>query len=85
MNREQLNIWFAAFYEGEGCIVNDSCNRNRFRISISQNDRTPLDIGKNIWCGFIRERIRKSPYSNKICHGHDWTLNHNESLIFLNQ
>ena len=46
MDQQQIIIWFAGFYEGEGTIVNDISNRNKLRISISQNDRTPLDIGK---------------------------------------
>jgi len=83
MNSEQLKIWFAGFYEGEGAISNDKSNRNKLIISIAQNDRTPLDIGKNIWGGYIRQRIRKSPASDKICTGHEWKLNHNQSLKFL--
>ena len=38
----QLKIWFAGFYEGEGSISNDINNRNRLRLNISQNDKTPL-------------------------------------------
>jgi hypothetical protein len=83
MNREQLNIWFAGFYEGEGTIVNDINNRNRIRIAISQNDKTPLIIGNNIWGGYIRQRIRKSCASDKICYGHEWTMNHIQSLQFI--
>jgi hypothetical protein len=83
MDQQQLKIWFAGFYEGEGSISNDKSNRNRFRMNISQNDRTPLDIGKKIWGGFIRERIRKSPASNKICKGYEWQLNHNQSIKFI--
>ena len=49
MNHQQIKIWFAGFYEGEGSISNDTNNRNRLRISISQNDKTPLEIGQNIW------------------------------------
>lgn len=71
------------FYEGEGSISNDINNRNRLRICISQNDNTPLLIGQKIWGGCIRERIRKSPASDLICHGHEWQLNHNQSLKFL--
>lgn len=84
MNNEQIKIWFAGFYEGEGSISNDINNRNRIRISISQNDITPLNIGKNIWGGSVRQRIRKSPASDKVCIGHEWTLNHNDSLRFIN-
>ena len=45
MDQQQIIIWFAGFYEGEGTISNDITNRNRYRVSIAQNDRTPLDIG----------------------------------------
>ena len=83
MDQQQLCIWFSGFYEGEGTISNDISNRNRLKISISQNDKTPLEIGKKIWGGSIRERIRKSPASDKICKGHEWQLNHNQSLKFL--
>jgi hypothetical protein len=83
MDQQQLKIWFAGFYEGEGSISNDISNRNRLRISIAQNDRTPLDIGKKIWGGWVRERIRKSPASDKICKGHEWQLNHCDSLKFI--
>ncbi len=83
MDQQQLKIWFAGFYEGEGSISNDISNRNKFRIVLSQNDRTPLDIGKNIWGGSIRERVRKSPASDKICKGYEWKLNHTLSIKFL--
>lgn len=75
-------IWFAGFYEGEGSISNDINNRNRLRINISQNDKTPLEIGKEIWGGFIRERVRTTP-NGKICYGNEWVLNHNQSLSFI--
>ncbi len=75
--------WFSGFYEGEGCVSNDISNNMRLRLSISQNDRTPLDFGKSIWGGTVRKRIRKSPASDKICIGHDWVLRHHESLKFL--
>ena len=42
MTDVQLKIWFAGFYEGEGSISNDINNRNRFRINISQNDKTTV-------------------------------------------
>lgn len=84
MDQQQLTIWFAGFYEGEGSISNDISNRNRIRVSISQNDITPLEKGKQIWGGNIYERIRKSPSSDKICYGHEWRLNHKDSINFLN-
>jgi uncharacterized Zn-finger protein len=76
-----LIIWFCGFYEGEGSVSNDKSNNNRIKMSLSQNDRTPLDLGKSIWGGSIRERIRES--KNKICYGHEWTLNHNQALVFI--
>lgn len=76
--------WFCGFYEGEGCICNDKSNNNKLRISIAQNDKTPLLLGKKIWGGSVRERVRKSPASDKICVGHEWRLSHHESLIFIN-
>jgi len=84
MNQQDIyKIWFAGFYEGEGSISNDISNRNRFRISISQNDKTPLEIGKQIWGGFIRTRVRKSIASGKLCYGNEWVMNHNQSIKFI--
>jgi hypothetical protein len=74
-------IWFSAFYEGEGSISNDINNGNRFRLSISQNDVTPLVLGQSVWGGNIRKRIRKS--KNKICYGNEWVLNHIQALKFI--
>ena len=82
--KENIVQWFAGFYEGEGSISNDKGNNNRIRVSISQNDRAPLDIGLKIWGGFIRERIRVSPASDKFCLGHDWVLPHTNSIQFIN-
>ena len=79
-----IKIWFAGFYEGEGSISNDISNRNKLRINISQNDKTPLIEGQKIWGGYIYERVRKSPSSDKICCGHEWRLNHNEAITFIN-
>ena len=83
MDHQQLVIWFAGFYEGEGSISNDTSNRNRIRVCISQNDITPLLKGKEIWNGYIRKRVRKSPASNKICTGHEWVLNQVQALKFI--
>lgn len=77
----ELVIWFCGFYEGEGCVSNDKSNNNRLKLSIAQNDRTPLDIGQSIWGGSVRERIRES--KNKTCYGHEWSLNHCQALIFI--
>jgi len=83
MNNEQKIIWFAGFYEGEGYTSNDKGNRNRLKVGMDQNDRTPLDIGKEIWGGCIRQRTRKSPASDKICISHSWILNHKQGIKFL--
>lgn len=83
MNTEQLKIWFAGFYEGEGSISNDIGNNYRLRVNISQNDRAPLDIGRKLWNGYVRKRVRKSPSSDKICTGHEWRLSHNDSVKFI--
>ena len=82
MDQQQYKIWFAGFYEGEGSISNDINNRNRLRISVSQNDVTPLEIGQSIWGGFIRARTRTS-VTGKICKGNEWVMNHNQSLQFI--
>jgi len=82
MDQQTIKIWFAGFYEGEGSISNDISNRNRIRLSISQNDKTPLELGKKIWGGSICKRIRISQ-KGKICHGHEWRLSHNDSLRFI--
>ena len=74
-------IWFCGFYEGEGCVSNDKSNNNRLKLSIAQNDRTPLDLGQTIWGGNVRERIRES--KNKTCYGHEWSLNHCQAIAFL--
>jgi hypothetical protein len=79
MTTYENKIWFCAFYEGEGSVSND--NNNRLRLSISQNDKTPLELAKSIWGGAIRARIRQS--KNKLCYGNEWVLNHNQALIFL--
>lgn len=83
MDQQKLIIWFAGFYEGEGSISNDINNRNRLRLCISQNDKTPLELGKKIWGGQIRQRVRITA-KNKTCLGNEWVLNHNSSLKFIN-
>lgn len=81
---QQFLIWFTGFYEGEGSVSNDKSNNNRLRLSVSQNDQTPLIKAKDKWGGSIIKRERKSPVSNKICVGYEWRLSHNESLKFIN-
>ena len=56
---ESFKAWCAGFYEGEGSIVNDVSNGNRLRLSIAQNDRTPLDLLSQHYGGTVRERRRK--------------------------
>tara|TARA_Y100000389_G_C17470276_1_gene529861 strand:+ start:10217 stop:10738 length:522 start_codon:yes stop_codon:yes gene_type:complete len=82
MNDQQLIIWFAGFYEGEGSVSNDIQNRNRIKLSISQNDETPLKIGQEKWGGVIRKRTRTTA-TGKVCHGNEWILNHNQALQFI--
>lgn len=84
MTPEQLKIWFAGFYEGEGCVSNDISNNNRIRLSISQNDPTPLKKAVEIWGGSLRKRVRKSPASDKVCIGYEWRLCHKDSIKFIN-
>ena len=81
---QQFLIWFTGFYEGEGSISNDKSNNNRLRLSVSQNDKTPLIKAKNIWGGTITKRVRKSPCSDKICVGYEWRVCHNDSLKVIN-
>ena len=75
--------WFCGFYEGEGCICNDTSNNNKLRLSIAQNDIAPLELAKTLWGGHIHRRVRMSPASGKICTGHEWRLSHHESLQFI--
>lgn len=77
-------IWFAGFYEGEGTISNDISNNNRIRVSISQNDKTPLEKGQKRWGGSLRCRTRKSPASDKICTGYEWVLYTKDAIKFIN-
>lgn len=45
----KFNIWFSGFYEGEGSISNDIGNRNKIRVSVSQNDPNSFKNGpKNL-------------------------------------
>jgi hypothetical protein len=81
--KENIIQWFCGFYEGEGWICSDKGNCNRLRLGIAQNDKTPLEIGQNIWGGSIKKRIRKSPASGKICTGYEWVLSHCQSLEFI--
>ena len=76
------NIWFAGFYEGEGSISNDKSNNERIRLSITQNDITPLLLAKQIWGGSVLERTRIS-LTGKICNGNEWTLSQNFALKFI--
>lgn len=82
-NQLRFKLWFTGFYEGEGSVSNDKSNNNRIRLSVSQNDITPLTKAKEIWGGTICKRVRKSPASSKICTGYEWRLSHNDSLKFI--
>ncbi len=84
MEKDKYVQWFCGFYEGEGWVSNDISNNNRLKLGIAQNDVTPLEIGKSIWGGTIRRRVRKSPASEKICIGHEWILRHSDATAFLN-
>ena len=75
--------WFCGFYEGEGSVSNDKSNNNRLRLSISQNDKAPLELAKTIWGGIVTRRIRTSPASDKQCVGYEWRICHNTSLQFI--
>jgi hypothetical protein len=77
----ELVIWFCGFYEGEGCVSNDKSNNNRLKLSIAQNDRSPLDVGQTIWGGAVRQRVRES--KNKTCIGHEWSMNHCQAIRFI--
>lgn len=83
MDKEQLKIWFAGFYEGEGTVSVSKTENHSIRISIYQNDSTPLYIGKDIWGGSVLTRTRKSPYSNKICTNNELRLNSKYALQFI--
>lgn len=80
---EQFKIWFTEFYEGEGSISNDISNSYRIRVSVSQNDISPLLEAKKIWGGSVIKRVRTSPASGKICTGHEWYISHKQSMIFI--
>ena len=84
MDETVFKIWMAGFYEGEGTICNDISNNNKLRISVAQNDPIPLYRAQEIWGGSVRQRIRQSPASDKICVGYEWRISHNESLVFIN-
>ncbi len=83
MDPQTFLIWFVGFYEGEGSVSNDKHNNNRIRLSVSQNDVTPLLLARERWGGKVYKRVRKSPASDKICTGHEWRLGHVASLRFI--
>ncbi len=80
---EVTKAWFAGFYEGEGSIYANDRNNYRIRLSICQNDSSPLYEGQSYWGGNIYKRVRKSPASDKICTCHYWNLNHTSSMKFI--
>jgi len=85
MNISEIDkIWFAGFYEAEGNIYNT-------RITLYQNDPTPLKYAEKIWGGKLTKRTRQSPAilntgvrSKKICICYNLRLPKNESQKFLN-
>lgn len=81
--KENLIRWFCGFYEGEGSVSNDKGNNNRIRLSIAQNDKTPLEIATKLWGGHIAKRVRKSPASDKICLGYEWRCGHKQAMTFI--
>jgi len=83
MDQQTFKIWFAGFYEGEGSISNDKSNNNRVRLSVSQNDVTPLLRARETWGGSIVKRVRQSPASEKMCTGYEWRISHNDTLKFI--
>jgi hypothetical protein len=58
-NTKEFVIWFAGFYEAEGCVCNDRYNRNMLHVSVTQNDRAPLDLARKKWGGSIS---KKAPF-----------------------
>jgi hypothetical protein len=67
---------------GSGSIINDKSNNERIRLSISQNDITPLLLAKKIWGDSVRERNRIS-LNGKMCNGNEWTISQNFALKFI--
>jgi len=79
---DELTIWIAGFYEGEGTISNDISNNNSIRVCIYQNENVFEEPQKK-WGGRINKRSRKSPASNKICTNHEWRLCKKEGEKFI--
>lgn len=78
----EFKIWMAGFYEGEGCISNDISNNNKLRLSISQNDPTPLFQAQKVWGGSIRPRVRITA-TGKTSEGNEWRISHHASMQFI--
>ena len=78
-------IWFTGFYEGEGTVSNDKSNNNRLRLSVSQNDNTPLKLIQQRWGGSIRVIKKKSCMSDKICVGNEWRVSHKKALEIITE
>jgi hypothetical protein len=76
--------WFCGFYEGEGWITNDMSNNNRYRVGIAQNDKTPLELAKEIWGGNIRKRVRaKTNATSKMSTSYELILTYHQSKQFI--
>ncbi len=77
MNQNEIDkIWFAGFFEAEG-------NVEKNRVRLYQNDPTPLQYAQNIWGGHLKERIKKSPSSDKICSNYTLSFRKKEYGKFL--
>ena len=65
-------------------VSNDKSNNNRLRLSVSQNDNTPLKLIQQRW-GSIRVIKKKSCMSDKICVGNEWRVSHKKALEIITE
>jgi len=80
---DELNKYFAGFYEGDGWAVTDKSNNNCLIVGIDQQTIEPLNLAKNKWGGTIIERIRKSPASEKMCTIFTWRIMRDKAIKFI--
>lgn len=73
----------AGFYEGDGCIFIDVANSNAMSVNIDQQTLEPLHLFKEKWGGFIKERSRKSPASDKMCQVYTWVIKSKATRQFI--
>ena len=61
--------WIAGFFDGEGCVHIPS-NNTSMQVSITQKDRTELDLIRN-WYGFgvVKLKAKKNPCHEFIIGG----------------